>query len=200
MTFQEIYDQSQDQLSQRQRWATYLSMAIIILGMYIGMTLRDSALNQSTIYSNVQAGLTANYPEGWLLDENGPYIFRVRDMATLGFKTSIQVQALPVSADVVERNLLDQLTLSRSQFLIDYNVLGYSDFNLPNDTTAVSMNYTFVSRDTSPFLEGISSVVVGLDILTIQRGQALVITYRADASIYEQQLFIFDQFLQNLRY
>ncbi len=200
MSLTELDLQAQSALPQRQRWAIYLSFFVIVFGLYFGFTLRESALGQNTVYSNIQAGLTVNYPEGWLLDEDGNYIFRVRDMTTLGFKTVIQVQTLPISNDTVERNLLDQLTLRRSQFLIDYNILGYSDFVLPNDDIAIAMNYTFVSRDSSPFLEGISSVVVGLDILTIQRGQALVITFRADSSIYDQELAVFNQFLENLNF
>lgn len=200
MSLLEVNVPTEYQLTPRQRWATYLSFIVILAGLYLGYSLRESAIRQTVTYANIQAGLEAQYPEGWLLDEDGDYIFRVRDMTNLGFKTVIQVQTLPVSADVVERNLLDQLTLRRSQFLIDYNVLGYSDFTLPNDIPAIAMNYTFVARDSSPFLEGISSVVVGLDVLTIQRGQALVITFRADSSIYEQELAIFNQFLENLNF
>lgn len=200
MSLVEINLSTENTLTPRQRIATYVSVFVIFIGIYFGYVIRESAINQTVVYSNVQAGLIASYPDGWLIDEDGDYIFRVRDMSNLGFKTVIQVQTLPVNTDVAERNLLDQLTLSRSQFLIDYNVLGYSEFTLPNEDVAIAMNYTFVSRDTSPFLEGISSVVVGLDILTIQRGQALIITLRADASIYEQALTTFNNFLSDLNY
>jgi len=200
MSLIEYNTSPEDQLTQRQRWSVYLTFIMLLAGLYIGYTLRESAINQTVVYANVEAGLTALYPTGWLLDEDGDYIFRVRDMTNPGFKTVIQVQTLPVSADIVERNLLDQLTLVRSQFLIDYNVLGYSDFELENENTAIAMNYTFVSRDTNPFLEGISSVVIGLDVLTIQRGQALIITFRADSDIYQQELPIFNRFLDNLNF
>jgi len=200
MSLLEFNATTENQLTQRQRWSVYLSLIVLALGLYIGYTFKESALNQTVIYSNVEAGLTAFYPSGWLLDEDGDYIFRVRDMTNRGFKTTIQVQTLPVSADIVERNLLDQLTLVRSQFLIDYNVLGYSDFELSNENTAIAMTYTFVSRETSPFLEGIPSVVIGLDVLTIQRGQALIITFRADSNIYQQELSVFNQFLDNLNF
>lgn len=200
MSLLEFNATTENQLTQRQRWSVYLSLVVLALGLYIGYTFKESALTQTVIYSNVEAGLTAFYPSGWLLDEDGDYIFRVRDMTNRGFKTTIQVQTLPVSADIVERNLLDQLTLVRSQFLIDYNVLGYSDFELSNENTAIAMTYTFVSRETSPFLEGIPSVVIGLDVLTIQRGQALIITFRADSNIYQQELSVFNQFLDNLSF
>jgi hypothetical protein len=200
MSLVEFDISTENTLSPRQRVATYATIALVFVGLYFGYSIHQSAITKTTSYTNVQAGLNALYPESWLLDETGDYVFRVRNMANRGFKTVIQVQTQPVSSDVFERNLLDQLTLSRSQFLIDYNVLGYGDFVLPNDDSAIAMNYTFVARDTSPFLEGISSVVVGLDLLTIQRGQAIIITFRADSMIYEQELSTFYQFLENLNY
>jgi len=152
------------------------------------------------MYTNLEAGITALYPARWLLDETGDYVLRVRDMSNRGFKTVIQVSTLPVTPDTVERNLLDRLSLNRSQTFIDYTILGYSDYFLPDETPAIAMSYTFVSRDASPFLEGVSTVVVGLDILTIQRGQALIMTFRADSNTYEQTLPIFEQFIQDIDY
>ena len=189
---------NETQLTQRQRWAIYLSYAVIIVGLYLGFSLRENSLNRTTVYTNVEAGITALYPARWLLDEAGDYVLRVRDMSNRGFKTVIQVSTLPVTADTVERNLLDRLSLNRSQTFIDYNVLGYSDYVLPDESPAIAMSYTFVSRDTSPFLEGVSSVVVGLDILTIQRGQALILTFRADSNTYEQELPTFEHFIQDI--
>jgi hypothetical protein len=198
MSFLENNIYNETQLSQRQRWALYLSYAIIIICLYIGFNLRENSLNRTTIYTNIEAGITALYPEHWLLDEAGDYVLRVRDMSNRGFKTVMQVSTLPVTNDTVERNLLDRLSLNRSQTFIDYSILGYNDYLLPDETPAIAMSYTFVSRDASPFLEGVSTVVVGLDILTIQRGQALILTFRADSITYEQEFSTFERFIQDI--
>lgn len=200
MTIIEIDPINAIELTQRQRWSLYLSYILIAVCIYIGITLRDGSIYRTSEYTNIEAGITAQYPERWLLDEADDYVFRVRDMTNQGFKTVIQVRTLPVSDDIVERNILDRLSLNRSQTFIDYNVLGYDTYMLPNELSAVTMSYTFVSRDASPFLEGVSSVVVGLDILLIQRGQALIITFRADSSTYDNQFNTFEQFIQNLRF
>ena len=184
--------------SRRQRWSAALSYGLILACLALGVNLRDSSISQSDVYVNFEAGITARYPRRWLLDEDGDYIFRVRDMTYRGFNTLIELSALPVSADTVERNLLDRLTLKRSQTLIDYTILGYDNYRMPDESQAVAMSYSFVSRDASPFLEGASAIVVGLDILTISRGQALIISFRADASIYQQELATLDRFIQNL--
>ena len=187
-------------LTPRQRWSMVFSFLLIGVGLIAGINLRDSSLSQSLIYSNVEAGITARYPFRWLLDEGEEYIFRVEDTALLGFNTLIQVSTLPVGPDTTERNLLDRLTLRRSQTLIDYTVRGYDIYVLPDETSAVTMSYSFVSRDSSPFLEGVSSIVAGLDVLTISRGQAVIISFRADASIFQRELATLDRFIQSLEY
>lgn len=187
-------------ITPRQRWSIAITYLLIILGCAIGIYQRDAALNLASDYSNLEAGINAKYPARWLLEETGPFIFRVRDMAYRGFNTIIEVSASPVGSDTTARNLLDQLTLQRSQVLTDYTVLGYDDYRLADDSPAISMSYSFVSRDSSPFLEGASSIVYGLDILTIQRGQALIIAFRADAEIYQSQLETLKWFVLNLEF
>ena len=184
----------------RQRWSLLLSFLVIAVGFLAGARLRDDSLSQARLYSNFEAGISALYPHRWLLDEGGGYVFRVRDMTQRGFNTVIEVRIVPVGADTRERNLLDNLTLRRSQTLIDYTVLGYDIYVLPDDSAAVTMSYYFVARDTSPFLEGVSSIVAGLDVLTIKRGQALIVSFRADAAIYQRELRRLRWFIDHLEY
>ncbi len=186
------------QMSPRQRWSIAFTYMLIFLGLAVGVNQRDSTLNLASEYSNLEAGISAKYPARWLLEETGAYIFRVRDMAHRGFNTVIEVSAAPVGSDTSERNILDQLTLQRAQVLTDYTVLAYDEFRLADDSPAISMSYSFVSRDSNPFLEGVSSIVYGLDILTVRRGQALIIAFRADADIYLRELETLRWFVQNL--
>ena len=188
------------QITPRQRWSIALSYMMIIAGLLLGANQRDRSLYQSSIYNNISAGITASYPARWLLEESEDTVFRVRDMSHRGFNTVIEVSSLPVGPDSAERNLFDQLSLQRSQVLIDYSVLGYDSYRLPDESEAISMSYSFVSRDASPFLEGVSSIVNGLDILTIRRGQALNISFRADSTIFQRELPIFESFITNLEF
>ena len=187
-------------LTQRQRWSLILSYAAIALGLLAGMNQRDSALNAASMYSNDTAGITARYPARWLLEESGDFVFRVRDMAYRGFNTSIEVSTVAAGADASARSLFDQLSLARAQVLIDYTVLSYEAFALPDETIASAMAYTFVSREASPFLQGVSTVAQGLDILTVRRGQALIISFRADSRIYARELATLHTFIENLEY
>lgn len=187
------------QITPRQRWSIAFGYILIGAGLLLGVNLRDTALRQASVYSNFEAGITARYPARWLLEESqDAFVFRVRDTSHRGFNTEIQVSTLPVGADSTARNLLDQLSLRRAQILIDYSILGYDSYLMPDESRAISMSYAFVSRDASPFLEGVSSLVKGLDILTIRRGQALVISYRADTIAFARELETLEWFVQNL--
>lgn len=189
-----------DELSLRQRWSDYIALLFGLFSLFIGMNLRDGALNATVVYNNSQAGIRAEYPENWLIDEQGNYIFRVRDVTQIGFKTTIQVAARPVSAITSTRNLIDALTLSRSQTLSSYTVFAIEPYVLPDEIEATAVTYTFVAAESDPFLQSIPVVVEGLDILTISRGQAIIITFLSDARTYDQNYPRFQQFLSSLEF
>jgi len=188
------------QITPRQRWSIAITYFLLICGFALGVNQRDSTLNQASVYRNLEAGISASYPARWLLEESGAYIFRVRDMSHRGYNTVIEVSTAPVGPDTTERNILDQLSLQRSQTLTDYSVLGYDSFRLPDESQAISMSYSYVARDASPFLEGVSSIVNGLDILAIRRGQAVIIAFRADIGVYGRELETLRWFVQNLEF
>lgn len=189
-----------DEITQRQRWSHYFVLIYGVIALLIGVNLRDSALNATVPYANSQVGIRAYYPQNWLLDSDGPYVFRVRDMSQRGFKTTIQLDVQPVAINTTARNLLDQLILSRAQTLSAYSVLAREPYILPDEREATAMTYTFVESETNPFLESLPIVVEGLDIITIQRGQAIIMTFLSDASTYESNLPIFERFVNDLEF
>jgi hypothetical protein len=182
------------------RWNHYLVLLFGVVGFFIGINLRDSALYATTLYINPQAGIRVRYPENWLLDESGDYVFRVRNVAQPGFKTTIQLAAIPVNPNSSPRTVFDALTLNRAQVLASYNVLSELPFLLPNEVRATAMLYTFVYSDPNPFLQSIPVVVIGLDVLTIQRGQAIIITFLSASDDYDDNYRIFENFLSNLEF
>lgn len=193
-------ESSRQELTFSQRWSHYLTIGFGIVGLLIGVFLRDSALLATVRYTNNQAGITAEYPANWLIDESGDYILRVRDISRRGFKTTVQVSVRPVNVITSARNVFDALNLNRSQTLAAYEVLSEELFTLPNEVPATAMTYTFVDTQDNPFLQSLPVVVRGLDILTIRGGQALVITLLADAADYEQAFVIFERFISSLEF
>lgn len=189
-----------DNLTINQRWSNVFVIVVAFAMLLYGFNLREQAYSSVTLYENIQAGIRAFYPSGWLLDTDGNYVFRVRDVKNAGYSTTIQLATLPSSDELTERNLIDQLALQRSQTFTDYSVISIESLQLPNGADAQGVLYTYVTRETSPFLEGIPSVVIGYDILTLRRGQAIVISFRAGRDDYDREFRRFQQFLSSLRF
>lgn len=189
----------QRELTPRQRWGNYFALIYAAIAIVIGINLRESTLSASLFYEETQAGIRAFYPQNWLLDTEGGYVFRVRDMAQSGFKTTIQVEVRPVALNISARNLLDDLTLSRAQTFSSYNVLESRDYPL-QDIQATAMSYVYVAADDNPFLQTLPTVVEGLDIIVNEGGQAVIITFLSDAQTYEQNLPTFERFLDDLQF
>ncbi len=196
-----IFASNSRQLTFRQRWNHYLVLITTLLCFFIAANLRDNSLYAVTPYVNTTAGISALYPRNWLIDTSGNYIFRVQNASRVGFKTTIQVEVQAVSTNTTTRNLVDALTLNRSQLLAAYRALPANNgFTLPDGTQATSVNYTYAAINADPFLDTIPIVVRGIDILSIKRGQAVIVTFLADSNSYEDDYRIFERFLNTLEF
>ncbi len=187
-------------ITQRQRWGHYFALIYAVLVIIIGINLRDSAVNSVTAYSNSQAGIRALYPQRWLIDTEGDYVFRVRNLASAGYKTTIQVAIEPVAATTSIRNLVDSLTLIRSQQFAEYKPLSRQSVLLAADREALQVEYAYVTSGDNVFLETLPIVVEGIDVIVIQRGQAVIISFLSDADTFEENLPIFERFLDDLTF
>ncbi len=183
----------------RQRWANLLVVLLGLGGMVFSLILRDQVLGTTVRYSNLQAGINADFPPDWLLEEaGGDFVFRIRDMAAPDFPTTLQVALLPVSSDSAARNIFDALTLQRSQTLAAYSVVSAQPYLLPNGIETDALSYTYVTTAENPFL-GIKPIIVeGLDVLLFERDQVLVISYRASAEIFGRERHHLNRFMQSL--
>lgn len=182
----------------RQRYAHVLTILIAIVLLLLGVNFRRQLESATTVFESAQFGVRAAYPQGWLQDTDGDYVFRVRDMSSPGFKTTFQVSVQPVGPDATERNVADRLTLTRISNFIEYGILSDEQIRIRDDVNAIAIAYRYVNASANPFLEGIPTVVQGLDIVTISADQAIIITFRADVDRYEQALPQFEQFLEQL--
>lgn len=200
MTVIEIGAPQREELTQRQRWSHYFVFIYAALALFIGYNLRTATINAAVPYVNSEVGIRAFYPQRWLIDTSGDYVFRVRDLAQLGFKTSIQVDVQPVTLNTSARNLLDTLSLSRLSTLSGYRVLSRQQYTMPDEQEATEMRYVYVSAGDNPFLQTVPTVVEGMDVLTIRRGQAIIVTFLSDATTFDENLPIFERFLDDLEF
>lgn len=187
-------------LTQTQRWSTLFTIILALVMFGFGLNMRAQITGAVAAYEDTRIGIRLNYPEGWLLDTNSSdYVFRIRDMTRAGFKTTMQISVRPVSSATTERNVADQLARSRVLTLQDYRVLNIGMGTLGEIPVEI-VRYTYNDQSTSPFLQSFSTVVEGLDILTIQRGQAIIISFRAEANSFDDEYPIFEAFLNDLEF
>lgn len=186
------------ELTLRQRWSHYFVIIYAVAAVIIGINLRDAALYATVPYSNPQVGITAFYPSQWLIDSSGDYVFRVQDMSQTGFKTAIQVNIIPINQGMTTRNILETLILNRSQTDTDFRVLRQETIQLPDGTEATQMTSTFVASDEDPFLESVPTVVERVDVIAIQGGQAIIVSFLSDDLTFEENYPRFEQFLNDI--
>jgi len=185
--------------SPRQRWGNIFTITFALLALLLALQLKGTAETATVVYSDPVAGITVQYPHGWLLDTSGDAVFKVSDESAEGFKTSIEVRVLPLGVGLAERNLVDNLILSRSQTLASFDVLERESLTLGEDERpATSMVFTFVSSESNPFLESLPVVVEGMDVITTQGGQALIVTFLSDAVSFEDNFETFQRFLDEI--
>jgi hypothetical protein len=196
-----IIEEGGGQVNTVQRWGHYLAVAWGVIALVVVVNVREAVVTATSTYVNNEAGLVAQYPRGWLLDEeNADYVFRVRDMQRVGFKTTFRVSLLPISADTTPRSIVDRLAMSRSQTLAAYRILGTEPFDFGTELEAQQVTYTYVGTQLNPFLETIPAVVVGVDIVTILRGQAVIITLLSDVDRLEVNQEQFLTFVDRLEF
>lgn len=199
MTLIEITQEDPARLRQY-RLGHFLTLLVAGAALLYGLNLRSGILNATVRYSNVEVGIAASYPQNWLIDFDGDYVFRVRDMTRIGYKTTMQIALRPIGPNMTARNVLDTLNITRPETLSRYDPLSIEQTILADDTPATVMTYTFVDADPNPFLESLPTVVTGRDILAIRGGQVIIMTFRSDASTFDEDVAVFERMLRSVEF
>ena len=171
----------------RQRWGNIFTIAFALIALMLALQIKSANETATVIYSDPVAGITVQYPQGWLLDTSSDAVLKVSDESAEGYKTSIEVRVLPLGVGLTERNL------------VSFDVLERESLTLGEDErAATSMVFTFVAGEGNPFLESLPLVVEGMDVITAQGGQALIVTFLSDAATYEANFETFQRFLNEI--
>ncbi|MBN1966949.1 MAG: hypothetical protein JW910_20015 [Anaerolineae bacterium] len=195
-TFPEIPEVT---LTRAQRFAQFFTLLVAVLGLALGFLLKSQVLGATQSFRDLAAGVQAQYPANWLLDSGDEYVFRVRDPLSSGFPTTFQVSVISIGDDAAARNIVDNQSLERARTLAAYRVLPPDPtFVLPDGSAATWLEYFYVDTESNPFLETSPSVVHGVDVVAIERGQAIIITFRVEATRFDEELSRFEQFLAAL--
>jgi len=186
-------------LTRNDRISPLLVTLMATLAISFGFLLKQRTTADTWLFESRTSGISARYPAGWLVDERGTYVVRIRDPLARPFKTQYFISVFPFATQSSVRTILDSLTLQRSSDLAAYRVLVVEDqTNLGTKTTR--MTFSFVDSDPNPFVQRLPVVVLGEDIVILDRNRAVVATFMTDKDSYDTDRPAFTQFLASLRY
>ncbi len=195
-----ILDERQQGLSRAQILNSFTVLAAAAVMMLIAVFMRNSALAATLPFVHEQSGIRARVPANWLITTDNPnYIMQAEDPGATPFKTLLRISVLPVGEEAAPRNVVDLLTLQRAGSLSTYRVLSTEIITF-GEEEALELNYTYVQAENNPFLSAVLVVVRGRDVVVIRGSQAIVMTYLEESTRFEQNEFIFDQFLDTLEF
>ncbi len=197
--WQEQLEEAGSDLTRNDRFSSLLVMALATIGIVSGLLLRQTTLFSTWRYVNREAGIEASYPAGWLVDERGSYIARLRDASARPYKTQYLITVVPVGSPASVRSALDSLTLQRSVELPAYRVLSVQELVLA-DRSVTQMEFAFVDTDPNPFIQRLPIVVRGLDRVVLDGGRAIVVTYLAAEASFAENLPDFERFFASFQY
>jgi len=187
-------------VTRNDRFNAVLVPLIFVIALVVGLYMRQSTSSGVWPYVSQEAGIEASYPAGWLFDEtSNDYVVRLSDPASRPFKTQFIIRVVPASQFTSVRNVLDELTIQRSVELSAYRVLNVENV-VVNDVEATQMNFVFVNADPDPFSQRVPAVVLGTDIVIIDEGRAITVTFMSSEETYQENLSDFQRFLSSLRY
>ncbi len=195
-----ILDERQQGLSRAQILNSFTVLAAAAVMMLIAVLMRSSALSATLPFIHEQSGIRARVPANWLITTDNPdYIMQAEDPGATPFKTLLRISVLSVGEEAAPRNVVDLLTLQRAGSLSTYRVLSTEIISF-GEEEALELNYTYVQAENNPFLSAVLVVVQGRDVVVIRGSQAIVMTYLEESTRFEQNEFIFDQFLDTLEF
>jgi hypothetical protein len=186
-------------LTRNDRFSAILVVIVTLTAISLGLVIRQRNVSQVWGYTSREAGIEAAYPAGWLSDEEGPYLVRLRDPKSRPFKTQITITIMPASSSSSVRNVLDALTIQRSVDLPAYRVLNITERS-SGGLNFTEMDFAFVNADPNPFAQILPVVVLGTDLVIIDGDRAIVATFMDEQSTYPENLPVFQRFFASLRY
>ncbi len=186
-------------ITQNDRLSALLVFMMLIGSLTFGFLLRQQDTNEIWSYISREAGVEAYYPAGWLTDEQGAYVARIRDPKARPFKTQYVVTAFPYGPESSVRNVLDSVTIQRANDLSAYRVLSIQQISY-GGVMLTQMDFAYVDADPNPFIQRLPVVVQGRDIVIIDGNRAIVVTFMSEQATFDENLPAFEQFLLSLRY
>ena len=180
------------------RFAGLSVILLTLIALVAGWWLKSSVENRSLDFKS--GNITAQIPAGWLaLHQDKNDVLHITDRTTSGFGTTYLIQTEAVPADTQPGQIVGLLTLERGNSLANYRVLDQQEV-LVQGRKAIEIDYVYVESAANMNQAVMPAVVRGQDYVFINSGQAVIVSYRADQSVFDTDLGRFYRFLVSVKY
>ncbi len=167
----------------RDRWADWAVIGALVLALLLGSAVIALAQGQTSDYTNDAAGLALHYPQGWLMKPAEGLAFQAVDPNAGDFKTTFQVQTMPIAAGnsmtATLATALNNLSINRAQGQTAYRLFDLTEGAPVNAQPAMEATYAFVAASNDLFSQRMPVVVQGLDIAVPNGDQAVIFSLLA---------------------
>lgn len=172
----------------RDRWADWAVIGVLVLALLLGSAVVALADRQTNVYTNDAAGLTVSYPQGWLVKPAEFLAFQAVDPNAGEFKTTYQVQTVPVVAgEPVTSTLaaaLNSLSIGRAQGQTAYRLFDLVEGQPMDGQPTMEATYAYVLASSDMFSQRMPVVVQGLDIAANKGDQAVIFSLLASKDAF----------------
>ena len=180
------------------RFAGLSVVLLTLVALLAGWLLKTGVENRSQAFKN--GNITAQTPAGWLsVNPGGNEVLHVTDRTSSGFGTTYLIQMEAFPADAQPGQVAGMVSLEHGGSLTGYRVLKQQDV-LVQGRKAVQIDYVYVESAANMLHAVIPVVVHGLDYVFVSGGKAVIVTYRADQSVFDADMARFTRFLVSVQF
>jgi len=185
----------------RDRRADWAVVAVLAVALLLGWAVMAGAQGQRKAYTNDAAGLTVEYPQGWLLKPAGDLAFQALDADSGDFKTTYQVRTTPIDATGgITQALtlaLNNASLARAQEGTAYQPFDIAEGDPMAGRPTMEASYVYVVAGRDLFVQVWPVVVEGLDLAVAKGDKAYIFSLLAAHDAFQAAVPGFRRFVES---
>lgn len=189
--------QSLHSSARRDRWADWIVIALAIVALAGGAALREAVLSRAAPFEF--AGISGQYPAGWMRETGDDPILRVSNPEGGAFPPTLELRIRALADEATPALALNLLTTERAGRMTAYRSLG-SEPTSVNGTTAIQRTFTYVEERRDPYTSQMPVVVKGVDLVLPDNGRVIIITFMASADNFDANYRYLRAFAESLEF
>jgi len=186
-------------IHRRDRWADVVVIVLVVAALTLGLVVRQLTLFRTAPFSISEADISGRRPAAWVREAGDDPLLRVRNVRGGEFDAVLELRSRPLATDVEPTLALDTLALERAGQVTAYQTLG-TERVLIGEETATRRTFTYVHKDSNPYLDRLPVVVRGADLALRDDGRVIIATLLASVESFDDHYRYFRAFAESLEF